>query len=336
MVGFRTFAKLALILLVVLATTFAVVSYRSLYLPLNPAQPLVIEVPPGQSARQIIAQIAPQVDGFNADIQYYLARLLGFTDQLQAGVYRLSPEQSMTDLWRQIAAGQSESFQVTLIEGQTWLQWQQALRQAPYLDDNALTELSAEQLAAQIGAADYPSIEGALLPETYTYKPYTKVTVILREAHQALRQTLEQVWQERSANVPYSDPYELLILASIIEKETGQAGERALVASVFVNRIHSGMRLQSDPTTIYGIEDFDGNLTRQHLRTWTPYNTYRIDHLPPTPIAMVSRASLIAAAKPAVSDFYYFVADGQGGHVFSRNLREHNRAVDRYQRQRSN
>ena len=154
---------------------------------------------------------------------------------------------------------------------------------------------------------------------------------ILRRAYQAMQQKLDVIWQQRSADCPVDTPYELLILASIIEKETGIDGERAMVASVFANRMATGMRLQSDPTTIYGIEAFDGNLTRAHLREKTAYNTYRIDGLPPTPIAMVSEASLRAAADPAQSDYFYFVANGEGGHVFSKTLEEHNKAVRKYQ-----
>lgn len=160
----------------------------------------------------------------------------------------------------------------------------------------------------------------------------TSALEILREAYKTQQQRLYSAWQQRAADLPYTEPYELLIMASIIEKETGIKGERDIVSSVFVNRLQTGMRLQSDPTTIYGVANFDGNLTRAHLREETAYNTYRIDGLPPTPIAMPSVASLLAAAQPASTEYFYFVADGSGGHVFSRTLEEHNKAVNRYQR----
>jgi UPF0755 protein len=170
------------------------------------------------------------------------------------------------------------------------------------------------------------------MADTFSYQAYTDDVTLLKQAHQKLTTELQRQWQQRATDLPYKNPYELLIMASIIEKETGVAGERALVSSVFVNRLNATMRLQSDPTTIYGIENFDGNLTRAHLRQETAYNTYRIAGLPPTPIAMVSRASLKAAAHPARSDYFYFVADGSGGHVFSQTYEQHQQAVNRYQR----
>ena len=156
---------------------------------------------------------------------------------------------------------------------------------------------------------------------------------MLRRSAERLKKALDKAWQERDENLPLANPHEMLILASIVEKETGIAAERAKVASVFINRLNAKMKLQTDPTVIYGMgENYDGNIRKTDLETPTPYNTYVIDGLPPTPIAMVSESALQAVAQPEKTDFYYFVADGAGGHKFTRNLNEHNKAVQEYLR----
>ncbi|WP_127348124.1 endolytic transglycosylase MltG [Pseudidiomarina mangrovi] len=266
-------------------------------------------------------------------LAYYSSRIWVNPAHLKAGVYQLEPGLTLRSFWQRLEQGQQHQFQITLIEGQTWRQWQQQLQQHPYLQGRSQQLNENELLKAIAGpAATYLSLEGLLMPDTFSYQAYSDDLTLLRQAHQKLLAELQLQWQQRADNLPYKNPYELLIMASIIEKETGMDGERALVSSVFVNRLNANMRLQSDPTTIYGIDDFDGNLTRVHLRQETPYNTYRIAGLPPTPIAMVSRASLAAAAQPAQSDYFYFVADGSGGHVFSQTYEQHQQAVNRYQR----
>lgn len=266
-------------------------------------------------------------------LAYYSSRIWLNPQHLKAGVYQLEPGLTLREFWRRLEQGHQYQFQLTLIEGQTWRQWQQQLLQAPYLTVRSQQLTDQELLKAIAGpAVSYLSLEGLLMPDTFSYQAYSDDLTLLKQAHQQLLTELEWQWQQRADDLPYKNPYELLIMASIIEKETGIDGERALVSSVFVNRLNANMRLQSDPTTIYGITDFDGNLTRAHLREETAYNTYRIAALPPTPIAMVSRASLQAAAQPASSDYFYFVADGSGGHVFSQTYEQHQQAVNRYQR----
>lgn len=292
------------------------------------ASALLLEVQRGDTARAITHRVNQHFDRDSDTLDYRLAQFAIGVDRLQAGLYEIAPTESWRQLWSKLARGDEKQFQVTLVEGLRFSQWLQQLQQQPYLRNELSTDSLSEQLPFM---RDYESPEGLFLPETYAYRARTSDVNLLTQAYEAMQQVLTEVWQTRSRECPVNSPYELLILASIIEKETGIQGERRTVASVFCNRLNQGMRLQSDPTTIYGIQDFDGNLTRQHLREKTPYNTYRIDGLPPTPIAMVSAESLKAAANPAQTDYFYFVADQSGGHVFSKTLEEHNRAVYEYQ-----
>jgi UPF0755 protein len=222
---------------------------------------------------------------------------------------------------------------VRFIEGTTLRQWLAQLAQEPKLrrtlparDDAAVRTL--------LGLGEQSS-EGWLFPDTYRFAPGISESELLKRAHAAMKRRLDAAWEAREPGLPLKTPYEALILASIVEKETGAAAERPLVASVFVNRIRKGMRLQTDPTVIYGIgERFDGNIRKRDLTTDTPWNTYTRDGLPPTPIAMPGAASLQAVSRPAASEFLYFVGKGDGTHQFSRTLEEHNRAVAKYQLKR--
>ena len=181
-------------------------------------------------------------------------------------------------------------------------------------------------------AHPYDSAEGLLYPDTYYYVAQSKASELLLRAYQRMTDKLQQAWLNREADLPYDTPYKALIMASIIEKETARGFERPVIASVFVNRLRKNMRLQTDPTVIYGLgEQFDGDITRAHLKQKTPYNTYRIKGLPPTPIAMAGLASIEAALNPDVTEFLYFVSKKDGTHHFSKTLAEHNRAVRYYQ-----
>ena len=180
---------------------------------------------------------------------------------------------------------------------------------------------------------EWNNMDGWLYPDTYNYTPNSTDLELLKRSTTRLQKALDKAWSERDENLPLADPYQMLILASIVEKETGIAAERPQVASVFINRLKANMKLQTDPTVIYGMgESYTGNIRKKDLETITPYNTYMIEGLPPTPIAMVSESALQAVAHPAKTDFYYFVADGSGGHKFTRNLNEHNKAVQEYLR----
>jgi UPF0755 protein len=247
----------------------------------------------------------------------------------RAGEYRLAPVMRPRELLELLASGRVITYRLTLVEGWNFRQVAQLLDGNEVLEHRF--ELSdAAQWPALAAELDIEHPEGWFLPETYQFVRGDSDLDLLRRAHRAMRQALEEAWAGRREDSPLQSPYELLVLASIIEKETALDEEREQIAGVFSRRLQRGMRLQTDPTVIYGIgESFDGDIRRRDLQTDTPYNTYTRHGLPPTPIAMPSHASLWAAARPADGDTLYFVADGKGGHTFSATLAEHQAAVRR-------
>lgn len=299
-------------------------------------QSQLLEIKSGSHTRSVLRDLAAKGVQVEPQRDYLSIRLWSNSSRLQAGVYQLEPGMSLEQLFNKLATGDQHLFTITLIEGQTLAQWRQQLAAHPYLKKDT-NGLSNAELYERISAdRPWPSLEGALFPDTYSFHANTSEVTILKSAFTKMQDAVERAWSVRWPDLPLKSKYELMIMASIIEKETGFDSERGLVSSVFINRINEGMRLQSDPTTIYGIDNFDGNLTRAHLRESTAYNTYRIDGLPPTPIAMSSYDSLLAAAQPDDSEYFYFVSNGKGEHIFSRTLAEHNRAVNKYQRNTSN
>jgi len=248
---------------------------------------------------------------------------------IRSGTFALQTGMPLKEALALIVAGKEYLLNVTLVEGQRLAEWRKTLAQLPH-GVSTLATLDDTALAKALGA-DHASVEGLLLPETYAYTVGMTDLEILQRAYQHMQDFLAKAWSQRAEGLPLKTPYEALILASIIEKETAQASERPLIASVFVNRLKRGMKLQTDPTVIYGIGDrYDGNIRRRDLQDANPYNTYVIDGLPPTPIAMPSRQAIEAALHPAESDYLYFVAKGGGWHQFSKTLSEHNAAVRRY------
>ena len=253
---------------------------------------------------------------------------------VKAGQYRVHPNLKHTELINMLVTGDVVTAKLPIIEGTRFKDVIESINNANNMQ-HTISDKSMEEIWSEIAPdLDY-SYEGMLYPDTYLYE-YGNVDIeILRNAHNRLIAYLNKAWEKRQDNLTLKNPYEALILASIIEKETGIMPERELVSSVFHNRLQRGMRLQSDPTVIYGLGDrFDGNLKRIHLAEDTPYNTYVIAGLPPTPIAIASTASIDAALNPYASKYLYFVADNTGGHKFSKTLREHNNAVNKYQRKR--
>ena len=262
-----------------------------------------------------------------------LGRLLERDRTIKAGSYEVSPGVTALELLEKLTAGDVTQTEVVIVEGKTFRELRTKLDGHPDLRHDTAGLTDAEILK-RIGAAEtHP--EGRFFPDTYLFAKQSSDLAIYRRAYQAMQRRLVSAWENRDPSVPYKNIDEALIMASIVEKETGAAADRGKVASVFVNRLKKGMLLQTDPTVIYGLgEKFDGNLRKIDLLSDTPWNTYTRAGLPPTPIALPGMASLEAALRPPQTDLYYFVAKGKGGDgssAFSRTLEEHNRAVARYQ-----
>ena len=255
----------------------------------------------------------------------------GVEDVLQAGEYEFDPGRSQADILQMLVDGEVRQYRITFIEGWRFSDVMDALSSASGLK-TTLDGYTAEALAATLGLeVDHP--EGMLHPDTYFYTRGTTDLELLKRARERQQAILNSHWEKRLGALPFSNPYEALTLASIIEKESNAQSERGRIAGVFIRRLEQGMRLQSDPTVIYGLgQEFDGNLTRQQLQTLTPYNTYRINGLPPTPIALPGESSIIASLNPDPGDSLYFVSRGDGTHQFSVSLEEHNAAVNQFQR----
>ena len=295
-------------------------------LTVKPEQLFVLEK--GTSSQKLASQLDEQgiISHDDVNLLPYLIRLHPELSQFKAGVYALDNIATVKELLQHFNSGKEVQLNVQFIEGKTFKTWREQLAKARYLEQT-LTDKTEAEIAQLLGIAQ-DKLEGWLAPDTYSYVPYSKDIDLLKRAYQKQQKALEQAWQNRAENLPLKSPYEMLILASIVEKETGVANERPQVASVFINRLKNGWKLQTDPTVIYGIGDkYDGNLRKKDLLEPTPYNTYVIDGLPPTPIAMPSEASIKATAQPDSTPYFYFVADGSGGHKFSRTLDEHNKAV---------
>lgn len=293
-------------------------------------QSAVFEVSRGESLQKVAERLKNQAIIRSSFWFYWVARFYKIDRDLKAGEYQLLAEYSERDLYALLTSGKSVEYSLRFIEGWTLKDVLAELDNHPKLS-RKVDNSDPVSLAAMLNISQNHA-EGMIFPDTYAYHKGMSDLDILRNAHQRMLSTLEQLWPERAPEAVVSSPYEALILASIIEKETGDPSERGLISGVFSARLKKGMRLQTDPTVIYGLgESFSGNLTRAHLRQPTPYNTYVINSLPPTPIAMPGRAAIEAALKPELSGYLYFVARGDGTHFFSTNLREHNQAVRRYQ-----
>ncbi|PKF62601.1 endolytic transglycosylase MltG [Psychromonas sp. psych-6C06] len=264
-----------------------------------------------------------------ADLRWWkiIGKLRPELTQIRSGTYQIKEGASLEDILLIINTGKEFQFKVTFIEGSTFKEWLAIIEEAEYLQP---LQKSEKELLDELGIP-HAKLEGLLFPETYHYRANMSAYKIIKKAYQHQLTVLNKLWDEREAGLPYKTPYEALIMASIIEKESGLSDDRDKISSVFVNRLRIGMRLQTDPTVIYGMgERYDGRIRSKDLREKTAYNTYRIDGLPPTPIAMPSEAALYATLHPAKTKFLYFVSKGDGTSYFSKNLKEHNRAVQKY------
>ncbi|WP_026354255.1 endolytic transglycosylase MltG [Massilia niastensis] len=300
--------------------------------PLTTAEPAIeFTVNPGSGAGAAAQQMASAGVPVNRYLFALLARLTGQASRIKAGSYELKPNTSPRQLLTQLVRGEFAQEAITIIEGWTFRQMRQAVAAHLRLKHDTI-KLSDKELMEKI-SADYKDPEGLFFPDTYLFAKGTSELDIYRKAHQAMLDHLKRAWEARDTSLPYKNPYEALIMASIVEKETGQKSERNMIAGVFVNRLRTGMLLQTDPTVIYGMgERFDGQIRKKDLETDTPYNTYTRGGLPPTPISLPGLQSLRAALEPAKTPALYFVARGDGTSQFSDNLNDHNRAVNQYQR----
>jgi UPF0755 protein len=300
--------------------------------PLALSAPVVeLSVEPGMTPREVAqAWVSAGVDT-SPDLLYEWFRWSGQARRIRAGSYAVEPGTSPRQLLEKMVQGDEQLESVRLIEGWTFRQFRQTLAQAPHLRPTSASMSDADLMQA-LGSPGV-SPEGRFFPDTYRYSRGVSDLTVLKSAKQAMQQRLEAVWAQRAAGLPLKTADEALVLASIVEKETGRAADRGRIAGVFVNRLRIGMPLQTDPTVIYGLgEAFDGNLRKRDLQTDTPWNTYIRRGLPPTPIAMPGLASLRASVRPEPTEDLYFVARGDGSSVFSPTLDAHNRAVNQYQR----
>ena len=307
--------------------------------PVNATQDQLLTIERGTTGSKLAVLLEQEKILEHADLLPWLLKLQPQLNKVKAGTYSLTGVKTLQDLLDMINSGKEAQFSVKFIEGKTFKEWRKNLENAPHLKQTLQGKSDKEIMALldipAVAKAVYEwnNMDGWLYPDTYNYTPNSTDLELLKRSTTRLQKALDKVWSERDENLPLADPYQMLILASIVEKETGIAAERPQVASVFINRLKANMKLQTDPTVIYGMgERYTGNIRKKDLETMTPYNTYMIEGLPPTPIAMVSESALQAVAHPAKTDFYYFVADGSGGHKFTRNLNEHNKAVQEYLR----
>jgi len=297
---------------------------------LKNSEPFDYMIKPGTSLKHLVRDLENDNVINHPSYLVWYARWHGVANRIKAGEYEFLPAIKPDEFIDQIVSGRVKQYSLTLIEGWSFDQLMDAVNQHEMLE-HTLAGLDHEAIMARLGWPDQHP-EGRFFPDTYRITRGMTDVAFLQRAHEAMEERLAQEWQQRDDDLPYNSPYEALIMASIIEKETAVTEERRQIAGVFVRRLQKRMRLQTDPTVIYGLgERFDGNLTRRDLKLFTPYNTYLNYGLPPTPIAMPGEASIHAALHPESGDALYFVARGDGTHHFSASIEEHNRAVAKYQ-----
>jgi UPF0755 protein len=328
-----SFLKKIFALLVVLALIFAGLVVYWAQQPIIPADQPGIDftIKPGSAVKSAAQQISAAGVPVNPQLFVLLARISGKSAKMKAGSYVLKPGTTPRQLISQLVRGEFAQESLSIIEGWTFKQMREAINSHPALKHDT-AQLSDKDLLALI-TLDFKTPEGLFFPDTYLFATGASDLQVYKQAHAVLMKRLNDAWATRNPALPYKTPYELLTMASIVEKETGQSAERNMVAAVFVNRLKLGMLLQTDPTVIYGMGDkYKGKIHKSDLERDTPYNTYTRAGLPPTPIALPGAAALEATLNPAATDVLYFVARKDGSSQFSSNLSDHNRAVNKYQR----
>ena len=326
----KRYKKAIITLVLVLFISISYISWNVYSLYEKPMIPdsnttLVIVLDKAATASQFARTLKDKNLIYSNKIFLILIRGSGLAHQLKAGVYQVKPGETAMHLLHRVVAGDVLSESFTIIAGTTQRKIAQDLMQAAYLEYNSEDWSTIME--------HYPKAEGLVLADTYQYHGGSSSKALLEHAHKNLMTYLNLVWSERASNLPYKNPYELLVAASIIEKESAIPDERKLIAGVMVNRLRKGMPLQMDPTVIYGLSgDYKGKLSHNDLLIDTPYNTYRYRGLPPTPIATVGKEALEAAAHPQSSDYLYYVSKGDGTHQFSETYQKQRQAISRYQR----
>lgn len=322
-------------LLFIATTAVAVDFYFFLNKPLGVTAEEIYNFKPGTSVSALARDLERKKIISNRMYFSVWARVTGSSRKMKAGEYLLNPEISVLQLFKLMQKGKVKLYSLTLVEGITFKQMMQVINDSPDLS-HELKGLTAKQVMQKIGySGEHP--EGRFFPDTYRFPKGMTDIELLKQAYKQMSQRLEKAWQARDAGLPLKNAYEALTLASIVEKESAIAEERTRIAGVFINRLRKGMRLQTDPTVIYGIGDkYDGDIRFRDLRTDTPYNTYTRKGLPPTPIAMPGQGALDAVSQPDKTEYIYFVAmsDKSGRHIFSKTLKEHEHAVDVHQRKK--
>ncbi|MBB5496120.1 endolytic transglycosylase MltG [Paraburkholderia sp. MM5384-R2] len=327
----KCFVAGALVVVLAAAAIAAGYYWATRPLELTPAQ-LDVTVKPHSSLRSVALQLNRGGVPVEPELFIAMTRLLGLQSELKSGNYEFKSGATPYEVLQKIARGDVNEYVATVIEGWTFKHMRAELDANPALKHDTLGMSDADLMSA-IGApeASIGNGEGLFFPDTYLFDKGTSDLDIYRRAYRLMRVRLDEAWLSRAPNLPYKSPYDALTMASIVEKETGKASDRALVAAVFANRLRAGMPLQTDPSVIYGMGDsYAGHIRKKDLQTDTPYNTYTRMGLPPTPISLPSVASLQAAMNPAQSNALYFVSRGDGSSIFSDTLGEHNKAVDKY------
>ena len=327
----RLIKRLLLLVLLMAALLAGAVGYHVTQPLTLPALPFEFSLKQGSSLKAAAHQLQQEGVLPSERVFVWLGRLLGKSAQIKAGNYELEAAVTPLELLNLLTKGRVTQSELSIIEGWTFGQFRTALNANPAIRHDSAT-LSEADIAQRLGIPE-KQLEGLFFPDTYYFASGASDLALLKRAYQTMQKHLQESWLAREPNLPLDSPYQALILASIVEKETGQAKDRGMIAGVFVNRLRRGMLLQTDPTVIYGMgENFDGNLRKRDLQTDTPYNTYTRAGLTPTPIALPGLASLQATLHPARTDALYFVARGDGSSVFSGTLEQHNRAVNKYQK----
>ena len=320
-----------LLLLAILLTAGALVYWARQPITATTDAPVDFTIASGSGVRGSAEQIAAAGVPVNVWLLELMARATGKSARMKAGSYTLKPGTTPSRLIDQLVRGEFAQESLAIIEGWTFAQMRRAIAAHPGLKHES-AQWSEQELLARV-APGVPAAEGLFFPDTYLFAKNSSDLQVYRQAYALMQKKLDEGWRERAADLPYETPYQALIMASIVEKETGRRSERGQIASVFVNRLRRGMLLQTDPTVIYGMgERYQGQIRKRDLQTDTPFNTYTRAGLPPTPIALPGAASLQAALNPVKGTALYFVSRGNGSSQFSDNLADHNRAVNQYQR----